>query len=334
MALEKKTQIYVSMSKVGQRGLFAEIAKVSQDKLVFYDIWPINSNIEDTGFLANDLSIGNVYQARITKIDPKTRLIFLSLGTVDAVMKVKPKFQFLEGQYLLVEITCEAYGDKKPLVNYVGDVKKTTQKQRPKLFRNANNLMQYCLKLLESECDEVICDDFGFHAALKNTALKINSKSIIMPVQITKKNGLSLLEQVGYADQVAQLTEKLIPLKGGSNIIIETTDALTAVDVNSANFIGDNYTKMINEINIAAANTLMDQLKLRQIGGLVVVDFLKYKRKSDKQKFARFLHNLAKQYGFMFGGLSNYGLAEFKISRKSKNLAEKVQDIYDQSAKQ
>ena len=86
----------------------------------------------------------------------------------------------------------------------------------------------------------------------------------------------SLAAAKGLADLDKLLTRKLIGLPGEGNIIIEKTEALTVIDVNSGSALkGQDEQQLRREINLAAAEMVAVHLKLRNIAGMVVIDFLR-----------------------------------------------------------
>lgn len=309
----------------GQRRRYAQIAHSKADKLVFFDVWALSADIENVEFAAPIHAIGNVFTARITKIDSKTRLAFLTLGNTDAVMRLKTKDQYTEGQYILAEIISEAYDDKNLRVRFVGDVK-LGDKHQPKLYKAAQNLTQYCLKLAQDNECQIVTDDFAFYASLKKQIGQDSLKVELAEVISHKKDGLALLERANLADQIDELQMRQIKLKNSGSIIIEHTKAMTVVDVNSGAYTGNN---MNDDINQMAAQKLFEQLELRHIGGLVIVDFLKYKRKSERDAFSKFLRDLARDYAIEMGSYTGFGLAELIIKRDGMRLDEKLLGLND-----
>lgn len=329
MAIQNQT--YIMLQAQGRRAKYAEIAKFEDDVLVFYDIWPLNDDIEDLDFKAPVSAIGNIYKARILQIDPKTKLCFLSLGEFDAVMRLKPKQKFTEGQYILVKIISEAYADKKTRVRFEGEAKQIGENANIKnsggLFQAAPNLAQFCIQLTQLDGSKITCDDFGFASALKKQALIENAEIDLEPVEFTKNSTQSLFELYGFSDEIETLHAAKIGLANGADIVIEHNTAMTVIDINSGQYKGDNYEKMVDDINQAAADKIFKQLVLRQIGGLVVIDFLKFDRKTQKVKFNNYLTNLASKYKLELGSYTSFGLLELKIKRLSKSLSEKLADI-------
>lgn len=308
-----------------KRAPYAQIAKSLDGKLVEFNIWPLDSDIENVEFAAHPTAIGSIYSARITKIDAKTNLAFLTLGNFDAVMRLKPKTKsnFNEGQYILAEIISEAFDDKSLRVRYVGDVK-TAEKNRPHLYRPAKNLAQYCLDLMQNDPSQLITDDYAFLAAVKNQQQSIGTKTKLADVETSKKDNLSIFERHGLSEQIDILHQKQINLKNGGNVIIEHVAAMTIIDVNSHSYVG---TDMVAEVNQQAAQIIFEQLSLRNIGGLVMVDFLKYKQKLEREAFAKYLRDSCLQYAIEMGSFTAFGVAEFKIKRTGKRLDQKILDI-------
>ena len=70
-------------------------------------------------------------------------------------------------------------------------------------------------------------------------------------------------------------TKPRVPLEGGGSLIIDHTEAMTVVDVNSGSFVGDSYLEeTVFNVNLRAAKEIARQMRLRNIGGIVVVDFI------------------------------------------------------------
>ena len=75
--------------------------------------------------------------------------------------------------------------------------------------------------------------------------------------------------------QIAKALERKVWLKSGGYIVIDHTEALTAIDVNTGRYVGKkNQEETVLKTNLEAAKTICEQLRLRNIGGLVVIDFI------------------------------------------------------------
>lgn len=102
-----------------------------------------------------------------------------------------------------------------------------------------------------------------------------------------------LFNKYQLEDQVEQVYQKRINLKSGGHIIIEPTEALVTIDVNSGGSTGE---KGIEEtafkVNMEAAEEITRQLRLRDLGGIIVIDFIDMMNKKNNQEIERAIKNL------------------------------------------
>ena len=84
-----------------------------------------------------------------------------------------------------------------------------------------------------------------------------------------------MLTDYGISNQIHFLMQSTVMLENGGSIVIEPTEALTVIDVNTGSFIGENnLEETVFAMNLAAAREIARQTRLRNIGGIVVVDFI------------------------------------------------------------
>lgn len=123
----------------------------------------------------------------------------------------------------------------------------------------------------------------------------------------------SLWNLYGFTKLLDSVTSKIVYLKNGGNIVIEQTEALTVVDVNSAKN-GGKATFM--ETNIQAIDALVSQLRLRSLSGIIIVDLLKVS-KDEEAELREYFKELCKDdISSMTGhGFTNLGLFEITRSR-------------------
>lgn len=85
----------------------------------------------------------------------------------------------------------------------------------------------------------------------------------------------AMMQEYGISPLVYDSARPTVPLENGGSLIIEHTEAMTVIDVNSGSYIGeDNLEDTAFTVNLAAAKEIARQVRLRNIGGLVVVDFI------------------------------------------------------------
>ena len=90
-------------------------------------------------------------------------------------------------------------------------------------------------------------------------------------------------------DQIAKALERKVYLPSGGSLVIDRTEAMTVVDVNTGKFIGSggNLEETVTKNNLEAAEELVRQLRLRDIGGIVVVDFIDMIQESNQEMVRR-----------------------------------------------
>lgn len=114
--------------------------------------------------------------------------------------------------------------------------------------------------------------------------------SLIAPEQINTirlySAGPPIFEQYGIERQIKSSFGKTVPVKSGAYLIIEKTEALHVIDVNSGNRANADRNQESNaiEVNIASALEIARQIRLRDLGGIVIVDFIDMKENDNKIK--------------------------------------------------
>lgn len=125
--------------------------------------------------------------------------------------------------------------------------------------------------LLNSSVDEVVCNSVHIADRLK----KYFAEHIASSVKVTTSDKDDVLKKYGVLDEVEKLLRSKVMLESGGSLVIDYTEALTVIDVNTAKFIGDgDREKTVFAINCEAAKEIARQLRLRNVGGMVVIDFI------------------------------------------------------------
>ncbi len=84
-----------------------------------------------------------------------------------------------------------------------------------------------------------------------------------------------IFDRFGIEPQIAKALERKVWLKSGGYIVIDHTEALTVIDVNTGRYVGKkNQEETVLKTNLEAVKTIVEQLRLRNIGGLIVIDFI------------------------------------------------------------
>ena len=125
-------------------------------------------------------------------------------------------------------------------------------------------------------------------------------------------------------EEIARALGRRVDLKSGGYLIIDQTEALTTVDVNTGGYVGArNFDDTIFKTNLEAAGSIARQLRLRNLGGIVIVDFIDMLREEHQSAvLAEFRKHLARdRVKTMAGGFSHLGLVEMTRKRTRESLA-------------
>lgn len=125
-------------------------------------------------------------------------------------------------------------------------------------------------------------------------------------------------------EEVAKALARRVELKSGGYLIVDQTEALTTVDVNTGGFVGArNFDDTIFKTNLEAAQAIARQLRLRNLGGIIIVDFIDMAREDHREAvLGEFRKQLARdRVKTMAGGFSQLGLVEMTRKRTRESLA-------------
>ncbi len=94
-----------------------------------------------------------------------------------------------------------------------------------------------------------------------------------------------LFHSYGIEDEIARIQDRNVPLSGGGSLVIDQTEALVAIDVNSGNFRADDDAETTAyRMNIRAAKEIARQIRLRDLGGVIVNDFIDMRDERHRRK--------------------------------------------------
>ena len=133
-----------------------------------------------------------------------------------------------------------------------------------------------------------------------------------------------IFDLFGIEEELTRALARRVDLKSGGYLIIDQTEALTTVDVNTGGFVGArNFEDTIFKTNLEAAGAMARQLRLRNLGGIIVADFIDMLREDHQQAV---LAELRKQLGrdrtrTTVSGFTQLGLVEMTRKRTRESLA-------------
>ena len=140
---------------------------------------------------------------------------------------------------------------------------------------------------------------------------------------------LDLFERYHIEDQIKKALDRKVWLPSGGHLIIDRTEALTVIDMNTGKFVGkDSLEQTVFENNLEAAEEIARQLRLRDIGGIIVIDFIDMEtQKRQQELLSKFKQELAKdKTRTQVFDISRLGLVEMTRKNVSAGLIESFSD--------
>jgi ribonuclease G len=127
--------------------------------------------------------------------------------------------------------------------------------------------------LFNDTCESLIVDDPKRHKAI--VAFLDKEAPELLPKVHLHTGDEPLFEAYGVEDEIAKALERRVPLPSGGNLVIDHAEALTVIDVNTGRFTrGKGLEDTITKTNLEAAREVVRQLRLRDIGGIIIIDFI------------------------------------------------------------
>ena len=159
-----------------------------------------------------------------------------------------------------------------------------------RLFEEPDLVERTVRDFLTEEINEIVCDDRGATDRVLDMVGQISRRA---KNQVRHYDGATpIFETYGVQKQIDDAFHRQVWLKCGGYIVIDETEALVAIDVNTGrNKGGRDVEKTILQTNLEAADEIARQLRLRNIGGLIIADFIDMKSRRDQQA----VYNLTKE---------------------------------------
>ena len=173
----------------------------------------------------------------------------------------------------------ELVRDYKILHRLWGEIKKKAQTEKaPALvYKELELAVRAARDYLTADVSEVWVDDPETYEQIRDYVALAFPKSPNM-VKLHTDHDKTMWERFGLTRQVEQIYSREVTLPPGGRLVFDHTEALTSVDINSGKIGGEqSFAKMALKTNMEAAEEIVRQLKLRDIGGQIVIDFIEMK---------------------------------------------------------
>ncbi len=209
------------------------------------------------------------------------------------------------------------------LVNLWESIQKKSQTARAPavLHKELTVTLRAVRDLLTHDADKILVDNQSAYGVIISF-LEEFMPGLVSSVELYK--GLEpIFEAHNLEGDIQRALKKKVWLKSGCYIVIEQTEALVAIDVNTGRYTGKhNFEETILKTNLEAVKEIAYQVRLRNLGGIIIVDFIDMERKSNREKVFNALKDALKKDKSKTNvlPLSEMGLIQMTRKRTRKSL--------------
>ena len=322
---------------------FAEGVKPKGDKLTISDVLKEGQDIiiqvekEERGnkgaALSTYINLAGAYMI-LTPNNPKSSGISRQISTSDRqdLKKVLPKLDVPKHSGLIIRTegagrgVSELQWEVDHLTQLWKSIKTATKKQDgPFLIYQESDITVRALRdYLREDTDSVIIDDLETYQKARDFI------NFVMPHYLDKIKFFditdhSLFAHMSIESQVKNVFNREVALKSGATIVFDATEALTAIDINSARATkGISIEDTAYKANLDAAEEIALQLQLRDIGGLVVIDFIDMASEANRTSIEKLMEKATAndRARVQIGTISRFGLLELSRQRLMNSVLE------------
>ena len=211
--------------------------------------------------------------------------------------------------------------EAKYLVGLYREVLKKYEKAVPgeMIYTEGNLAVRMLRDVYTSEIEQVYVADKDLYQDVLEDARKRGEE--VANKICFYNNGIDMFEYFKLDKEVDNLLRNRVDLSNGAYLVIDKTEALTAIDVNTGSYIGSSsLEETVYETNILAAKEIARQVRLRNIGGIVIVDFINMESEIHRNNVVTCLDEALKLDRAKCNvlGMNELGLVEFTRKKKRK----------------
>jgi len=162
------------------------------------------------------------------------------------------------------------------------------------IYQESDMIIRTIRDIFSAEVDAIYIDEPSAYERAKEFL------HLVMPRYVSKlqlyQGKEPLYFKYGMEDEIAKIHRRQVPLKSGGSIVIDQTEALVAIDVNSGNFRADDSAEeTAYQMNLIAAKEIARQIRLRDLGGVIVNDFIDMRKEKHRRGVERALRDALKR---------------------------------------
>lgn len=289
--------------------------------------------VDDDCIMIYDFSeseVGNVYCGIVKDVTNNLSSAFVEFG------EGKKGFVYLDdnsalktGDKILVQIKADKMKTKDYLLTTKISLSKKDKEEVLRKFDHASPksllykndyMISICRMLSDSGC-EIVCDDIMVSQNLEGAK--------IQNLLYNSNSGISIENTYRLGKIIKDVLSKKVWMDSGAYLVIEHTETLTSIDVNSGkNVAKKDRDENIKAINFEAADYIMKHLKLRNISGIIIVDFINM-RDEYYEELTKHMTDLSKQDNVVCNivGFTKLRLLEITRKKNRKSLNEILSEV-------
>ncbi len=325
----KEGNIYIGIVKDIVKGMQAAFVDIGSDKNSFIHLKDIMKKVDETKEkIDNDIDITQIVkpnmkiliQVKKDSTDQKGARVsthinlpgkYIALMPNTDIITVSQKIENKEEQQRLIKLVKEnlskgngavirtsAEGKEQEIIE---DIKKVEEKweniiktsvdpdlHEPKLLYESESLIEkMLLDLADEKIDKIIVNT---QKDVKKLEKYIKENKEYQDTEIELDTSNNIFEKYELEKQIEKMQNRKIWLKCGGFITIDKTEALTAIDVNTGKYTGTkNLEQTIYKVNEEATIEIAKQLRLRDIGGIIIIDYIDMKDECNREKIEKLL---------------------------------------------
>lgn len=232
--------------------------------------------------------------------------------------------QIAERQRLIIRTNAGALEDDEPLIeeaqNLSGQLEHILQIADKRtcyscLYRDKPEYLRFIENAYTAEYDEIVTDIPEIYEELKD-----HPAGTGLSVRLYEDAMLPLYKLYAVETRIKELLDKKVWLKSGGYLVIEPTEALISIDVNSGKYEqGRNKEETFLRINMEAVEMIAIHLRARNLSGMILVDFINLKKQAHVQQLMEYMRSLLKKDSITADVVDMTGLGLMEITRKKVN---------------
>lgn len=194
------------------------------------------------------------------------------------------------------------------------------------IYKGIDSVLKFVRDMYDTNIEEYIINDEELYEQVYTYMEKTNPE-LTSKIKLYEDSNLSLMNLYGLNTKIQKALCEKVWLKSGGSIVIQPTEALVSIDVNTSKYTGKkNLEETIYKTNIEAAKEIAYQIRLRNLAGIIIVDFIDMKdNEHNKQLLSKLNSFVKKDRNKVFVvGMTGLGLVEMTRKKTSKPLYQQI----------